>query len=366
MPRERNGKEPRFLWKVGTSFLSCIPRCPPGVGSAFSNSHLHFWKYSSEYGVQVSFILPSRNCSCASILGQIPSTLLERASHECQIYSALWSFWCLKRTELCLKNFPQSNTLIRLLTSVNPVMFTKVCILPEGFLTLTTFYRGFSPVSSVMFREMCCEQRAFPTFLTFIKGYSPVWILICWVRQVFWLSPFHISFAFMGFLQCDFSGSLGIRRKCSEWKLYHIHCICRVFLPVWILWCLVSGVLWAKALPHSLHLYGFLQYESLVFNKGWRIYSQKAFPHSLHFRVSLSMNSLMLRRFAFVWKVFPHSSHLYGFSPVWILWCCVRFECLRKEEATFICIVRFLTSVRFSDEWGVCSDWRPSPHLLHL
>ena len=43
-----------------------------------------------------------------------------------------------------------------------------------------------------------------------------------------------------------------------------------------------------------------------------------------------SMNSPMHCKFCSLIKALSHISHLYGFPPVWILWCLVSFESWRK------------------------------------
>lgn len=52
------------------------------------------------------------------------------------------------------EEFPTFNAFIRPLTSVNPIMFNKVCILAEGFPTLATFKELLTSVSSVMFSKI--------------------------------------------------------------------------------------------------------------------------------------------------------------------------------------------------------------------
>lgn len=61
--------------------------------------------------------------------------------------------------------------------------------------------------------------------------------------------------------------------------------------------------LWLKHFPHSLHLYGF--------SPVWTLWWAPKFEESL--------------------KLFPQSGHLKGFSPVWILWCLIRLLLLPKH-----------------------------------
>lgn len=66
------------------------------------------------------------------------------------------------------KGFPTFDTLIRSVSSVNPVMFTKVCLLAESSFTLTALIKFLSSVSSLMFNKGGVLSEGFTTFLTYV------------------------------------------------------------------------------------------------------------------------------------------------------------------------------------------------------
>ena len=118
---------------------------------------------------------------------------------------------------------------------------------------------------------------------------------------------------------------------------------------MWVLWWKLRVPLWLKLFPHTMHLYGFSPVWAL-----WCV-----------------LNVLL-------WvKLFPHSMHLYGFSPVWILSCelklllwlklfphCRHLYCLSplgdvSREVQSLCIVMLfpcsMRSLCFSSGWTLSS-----------
>lgn len=51
------------------------------------------------------------------------------------------------------EGFPIFDTQVRPFSSMNPLMFTKACLLVESFFTLTTLIKFLSSVSSLMFNK---------------------------------------------------------------------------------------------------------------------------------------------------------------------------------------------------------------------
>lgn len=107
--RERSGKQQVFIWKAN-SFSKLYSQMPTWSGPCILQAPIDIsGKNSFECSSQGSFILHSRSNTCPSTPSQIPSHCFQRNCHTWrQVHSPLWSFWCLKRTELCLKNFPHS------------------------------------------------------------------------------------------------------------------------------------------------------------------------------------------------------------------------------------------------------------------
>lgn len=100
------------------------------------------------------------------------------------------------------------------------------------------------------------------------------------------------------------------------------------FAFIWLLPCMSSLMntkcwLLAESLPTFIAFIGFLPcVHRLKNNEVWLL--EECFSTFTTFIGFLScMNSPMYRSCDFWIKAFSYSSHLYGFSPVWILWCTI-------------------------------------------
>lgn len=150
----------------------------------------------------------------------------------------------------------------------------------EGCVILTALIRLLASRNCLMFNNVCPLTKAFPN-QSHLLGFSLIWILWCLIRGEVWLKAYLLSWHRQTFpLVCTvwcwvkievfqpkvFPHTLHMTHRISlqcvsceycvysNWKPSYSHWIYTAFFPAWLFWCLIRDAVWAKALPHSLHL----------------------------------------------------------------------------------------------------------------
>ena len=191
-----------------------------------------------------------------------------RISHICNIHSLspLWSLWCSVRWEHCLKVFSQLLHLKGFSTVWILWCAARLWALTESLSTFITFIWFISSVSSVMNNKIWALIEGLPTFIAYIWLFSSVNSL---VQDKVWAPLEGLP-------------TLYIHRDSHHYEFSYANQV---------------GALIKVSSTFMTYIRFLSCMNSLMYNKIW------------------------------TWlKSFPHSLHTYGFFPIWILWCIIRFE----------------------------------------
>jgi len=118
---------------------------------------------------------------------------------------------------------------------------------------------------------------------------------------------------------------------------------------------------WEKLFPHWVHVYGFSPVWILMCVLRFPL-SVKLFPHWVHvYGFSPAWILMCLLKFPLCVKLFPHWVHEYGFSPVWILKCLLRYTFHEKlfpqcvQVYVFLAFVLWIVKLRCSSSTSFSS-----------
>ncbi len=129
--------------------------------------------------------------------------------------------------------------------------------------------------------------------------------------------------------------------------------------------CTLRAPFCVQLFPHWSHVYGFSPVWILMCSLRVCL-SLKLFPHWSHeYGFSPVWILVCPSRARFCLKLFPHWSHVYGFSPVWVFRCASRYSFCVKLFSTLITCVQlpfkmtFYVNIKILLAWEIVFTLRP-------